>query len=47
MCTGVCCFAGRVDVGGRWGKHVHLREEKSQDMGLAGTDGGDVSSDSA
>lgn len=37
----------RVAVDGRCGKRVHLREGKSQDMGLAGADGGDVSSDTA
>lgn len=49
MCTGVCCFAGRrvAVVDGRCGKRVHLREGKSQDMGLVGADGGDASCDSA
>jgi len=37
----------RVAVDGRCGRRVHLTEGKSQDMGLAGADGGDVSSDGA
>lgn len=49
MCALECAvlLGRRVAVDGRCGKHVRLREGKSQDMGLAGADGGDVSSDSA
>lgn len=36
----------RIAVDGRDGKHVHLREVKSRDMGLASAGGGDVGSDS-